>query len=128
MKQDPDLLAKYNYIFIARKEAGVIEEAPDSCEAGEHHYLPHHPVVKETKDNTKVHIVFDASTTSEGPRLDECLYKCPQLTPLIFDIFLCFRTYLMAMTSGTEKGFFANKSRQRLSRLPKIFVVQRCIF
>ena len=66
MKQDPDLLAKYNDIFIAQKEAGVIEEAPDSCEAGEYHYLPHHPVVKETKDTTKVHIVFNASTTSEG--------------------------------------------------------------
>ena len=58
MKQDPDLLAKYNDIFIAQKKAGVIEEAPDSCEAGEYHYLPHHPVVKETKDTTKVRIVF----------------------------------------------------------------------
>ena len=90
MKQDPDLLAKYNDIFIAQKEAGVIEEAPDSCEAGECHYLPHHPAVKETRDTTQVRIVFDASATSEGPSLSECLYKGPQLTPLIFDIFLPF--------------------------------------
>ena len=98
MKQDPDLLAKYSDIFIAQKKAGVIEEAPDSCEAGEYHYLPHH-VVKETKDTTKVRIVFDASATSEGPSLNECLYKGPQLTPLIFDIFLRFRTFLIGMMS-----------------------------
>ena len=93
MKQDPDLLAKYNDIFIAQKEAGVIEEAPDSCEAGECHYLPHHPVVKETKDTAKVRIVFDASATSEGPSLHECLNKGSQLTPLIFDIFLRFEYF-----------------------------------
>ena len=73
LKQDPDLLAKCNDIFIAQKESGVIEEAPDSCEAGECHYLPHHPVVKETKDTTKVRIVFDASATNEGPSSNECL-------------------------------------------------------
>ena len=105
MKQDPDLLAKYNDIFIAQKEAGVIEEAPDSCEAGECHYLPHHPAVKETRDTTQVRIVFDASATSEGPSLSECLYKGPQLTPLIFDIFLRFQTFLIAMTSDIEKAF-----------------------
>ena len=104
LKQDPDLLAKYNDIFIAQKEAGVIEEAPDSCEAGECHYLPYH-VVKETKDTTKVRIVFDASATSEGPSLNECLYKGPQSTPLIFDIFLRFRTFLVGMMSDIEKAF-----------------------
>lgn len=30
-KQDPGLLTKYNDIFIAQKEAGVIEETPDIC-------------------------------------------------------------------------------------------------
>ena len=90
LKQDPYLLAKCNDIFIAQKEAGVIEEAPDSCEAGECYYLPYHPVVKEIKHTTKVYIVFDVSATNEGPSLNKCLYKGPQLTPLIFDIFLRF--------------------------------------
>ena len=34
-KQDPNLLTKYNDIFIAEKEAGIIEEVSDNCEAGE---------------------------------------------------------------------------------------------
>lgn len=37
LKQDKDLSAKCNYIFITQKEAGVIEEAQDSCEIGESH-------------------------------------------------------------------------------------------
>ena len=45
LKQDSDLLANYNGIFIAQKEYGVIEKAPDSCEVGEGHYLPHQLVV-----------------------------------------------------------------------------------
>ena len=33
LKQHADVLAKCNDIFIVQKEAGVIEKAPDSCEA-----------------------------------------------------------------------------------------------
>ena len=106
LKQDPDLLAKYNDIFIAQKEAGVIEEAPDSCEAGECHYLPHHHAIKETKDTTKVRIVFEASATSDGPSLNEGLHNRPQLTPSISNIFLRFRTFLIAMTPDIEKAFY----------------------
>ena len=95
-------------IFIVQRKVNVIEEAPDSCEAGECHYIPRHPVVKETKDTTDVRIVFDASTTSEGPSLNECLYKGPQLTPIMFDIFLRFLTFSIAMTSDIEKDFFTN--------------------
>ena len=105
LKQDAYFLAKYNDIFIAQKEAGVIEETPDSCEAGECHYLPGHPVVKEIKDTTKVYIVVDVSVTNGGPTLNKYLYNGPQLTPLIFDIFLRFRTFLIAMTSDIEKAF-----------------------
>ena len=35
--------------------------------SAECHYLSHHLVVKETKDTTKVCIVFDVSATNERP-------------------------------------------------------------
>lgn len=106
LKQNPDLLKKYDDIFKSQRSLGIIEEVPeDCCEPGESHYLPHHPVVNESKNTTKVRIVFDASAKSEGPSLNECLHKGPQLTPLIFDIFLRFRTFLVAMTADIEKAF-----------------------
>ena len=49
--------------------------------------------------------MFDASAMSEGPSLNKCLYKGAQLTPLIFNIFLRFRTFFIAMTSDIEKVF-----------------------
>ena len=97
LKQDPDLLAKIKGYFHCSKEAGVIEEAPDSCETGECHYLPHHPVVKETKDTTNVRIVFNC--------LYDCLHKGPQWVSLLFSIFVRFRTILIVMTSDIEKAF-----------------------
>ena len=65
LRQEPDLLAKWNNIFIAQNKDGVIEEVPDSCEAGGCHYLPHHPVIKGAKDTTKVHIVMPLPRVSD---------------------------------------------------------------
>ena len=64
-------------------------------------YLPHHPVVREDKDTSKVRIVFDASAKG----LNECLYEGPRLTPLIFDILLKFRTFLITLMADIEKAF-----------------------
>ena len=90
LKNDPELLKRYNEIFIEQKELGVIEEVSESSEPGKCHYLPHHPVIREDKDTTKVRIVFDGSAKRNEPSLNECLYKSPQLTLLIFDILLKF--------------------------------------
>ena len=70
----------------------MIEKVSESSKPGKRHYLPHHPVIREDKDATKVRIAFNASTKGNGPGLNECLYKGPQLAPLIFEILLRFRT------------------------------------
>ena len=59
----------------------------------------------EDKNTSKIRTVFDASARNEGPSLNDCLYKGPQLTPLIFDILHRFRTYPVALTSDIEKAF-----------------------
>ena len=98
-KRLEDLYAKLNktqtfsqntMAFSLLKEKLQLLKKFQIVEAGECHYLPHLPVVKETKDTTNIHIVFDASATSEVPRPNECLYKAPQWTPLVFDTFLRF--------------------------------------
>ena len=37
--------------------------------------------------------------------MNECLYKGPQLTPLVFDILPRFRAQVIALTSDIEKAF-----------------------
>ena len=83
----------------------MVEEVSESSEPGECHNLPHLPVIWEDKDTTKVRIIFDASAKENEPTLNECLYKGPQLTPLVFDILLRFRTSVIALTTDIEKAF-----------------------
>ena len=67
--------------------------------------IPHHPVIRKGKNLKKLRIVFDASARCEGPSLNECLYEDPQLTALIFEVLVRFRTYCIALASDTEKAF-----------------------
>ena len=50
-------------------------------------------------------MAFDTSAKENGPSLNEVLHKGPQLTPLIFDILIRFRTSAIALTSNIEKAF-----------------------
>ena len=67
--------------------------------------IPHHPVIRKGKNLKKLRIVFDASARCEGPSLNECVYEDPQLTALIFEVLVRFRTYCIALASDTEKAF-----------------------
>ena len=46
-------------------------------QVGDVHYLPHHPIVREDKQTTKVRIVYDAFAKFTGPALNDCLYAGP---------------------------------------------------
>ena len=81
LKQDTVLLKMHNDIFLNQMKLGIIEPANENVSPGKFHYIPHHPVVGEDKNTSKVRIVFDASAKSDGPSLNKCLYKGPELTP-----------------------------------------------
>ena len=107
LKNDPGLLETYDEIFKEQLSLGIIEQidTPNS-KPGQVHYLPYHPVIRFDKETTEVRAVFDASAKVKGnPRPNDCLHKGPQLTPLIFDILLRFRCYVVALTADTEKAF-----------------------
>jgi len=52
------------------------------------HYLSDHSVVREDKAITKLCIVYDASTTTSGPSLNDCSYAGPKFNQGIMDILL----------------------------------------
>ena len=87
----------------------------DSCEVGECHYLFNQPAIKKTKDNTNARILFGTPAKSEGPRLNEWLFKCLHLTLS----FLCFHTLLNIFSCHDIrqwKGFCTSKYREGWSR------------
>ena len=108
LKRSPALLQEYNKIFQTQLEANIIELVPkaewNACNA---HFLPHHGVVREDKDTTKLRIVFDGSAKVEKSHhsLNECLEKGPNLTPLVFDMLLKFRMRHIGITADIEKAF-----------------------
>ena len=72
---------------------------------GRVHYLPHHAVIRQDKQTTKVRIVYNASAQSNGTSLNNCLHTGPKFNQKILDILLRFRCYRVALTADIEKAF-----------------------
>ena len=78
LKKDEELLQEYDTNFKAQLEAGIIELVPKSEENFEGaHFLPHHGVLREDRETTKLRIVFDGSATADKNHysLNDCLEK-----------------------------------------------------
>ena len=108
LDQSPDVLREYDDYFNDQLENGIIEKVPanDPGEEGLTHYLPHHCVIREDKETTKLRVVFDASCSLKGsPSLNQCLNAGPSLNPELFDILLCFRLFPIALVADIEKAF-----------------------
>ena len=69
------------------------------------HYLPHHAVIRQDKDTTKVRIVYDASARAQGPSLNDCLHTRPKFNQKILEILLRFCSYPVAWTADIENAF-----------------------
>ena len=89
---------------------GIIEPINVSDPSGDEpvtHYLPHHAVIRQDRTTTKVHIVYDGSAKSDKHdfALNDFLYTGPNFIPKLFDIFVKFRSYPIALTADIEKAF-----------------------
>lgn len=105
--KDAHLLCEYwdainEYIKNGITEPTSEEVQPVSAES----YLPHHAVVKQEKDTSKVRIVFDASCKDkDGTSLNDCLLSGPSLVPEVYDVLLRFRSKKFAFASDIKKAF-----------------------
>ena len=50
-------------------------------------------------------MVYDASSKTAGPSLNDSLYKGPKFQQLILDLLIPFRAYKFALTADVEKAF-----------------------
>ena len=105
LRQDPDILREYDRTIREQLKNGIIEAVPRDANSTKVHYLPHHAVLRRDKTTTKLRIVYDASASSEGPSLNDCLQKGPRFNQVIFDLLIRFRSYRIALTGDVEKAF-----------------------
>ncbi|XP_011884070.1 PREDICTED: uncharacterized protein LOC105571210 [Vollenhovia emeryi] len=69
-------------------------------------YMPHHAVIKESSNTTKVRVVFDASAkTSSGVALNDILMVGPTIQDKLFSHVIRFRTYKVVITADIEKMY-----------------------
>ena len=66
-------LKQYDSIFKQQLKTGIIKEVNEKSVVGESYYIPQHPIIRNDKTITKVRIVFDPSTKSNGSSLNSCL-------------------------------------------------------
>jgi len=108
LDKQPEVFDRYNKYFSDQLEKGVIEKVQndDKGKEGWTHYLPHHCVVREDRETTKLRVVFDASCrVNNSPSLNRCLNAGPSLNPELFDILLRFRMFPIALLADIEKAF-----------------------
>ena len=106
--QKEGLLMCYDEIIQQQIQNDMVEVVPadePTPAMGDVTYLPHRAVVKEDKVTTKIRIVYDCSAKSGGTSLNDCLYKGPCVTPLIFDCLLRFRANNVALVGDIASAY-----------------------
>ena len=108
----PEHLQEYDSIIQEQLQQGVIETVPEMQDGSPPpniavHYLPHHCVLRQDKQTTKLRIVYDGSakTRTNSISLNDCLRTGPNLIPKLFDVLIKFRWHLVALTADIEKAF-----------------------
>ncbi|XP_063995623.1 uncharacterized protein LOC135172980 [Diachasmimorpha longicaudata] len=86
--------------YISLGHMTLCDEIKGGC------YLPHHAVIKESSETTKVQVVFDASAkTSTGISLNDTLLVGPTIQNTIFEQVLRFRVHRYVITADIEKMY-----------------------
>ncbi|CAB4005289.1 Hypothetical predicted protein, partial [Paramuricea clavata] len=108
LKKDKHLLNDYDSVIKQQLESGIIEAVPEEDDDSDgSYYLPHHGVLREDKETTKLRVVFDGSAkpNEESPSINECLEKGPNLVPNLFDTVIKFRSHPIGIVADIEKAF-----------------------
>ncbi|XP_067214144.1 uncharacterized protein [Linepithema humile] len=70
------------------------------------YYLPHHGVIRETSQTTKLRVVFNGSSrTSSGVSLNDLLYTGKKLQIDVLDVLIWFRQFRYVFFSDIEKMY-----------------------
>ncbi|XP_033646409.1 uncharacterized protein LOC117305639 [Asterias rubens] len=69
------------------------------------HYISHHPVIRPEKKSTPVRIVFNASASFNGHRLNDYWEKGPDLLNDLFGVLFRFRQFPIAVSGDIAKMY-----------------------
>lgn len=103
LNKNPKLKESYTKFIDEYKELGHLSEI-DRPKFG--NYLPHHCVIREKSETTKLRVVFDASAkTSSGKSLNDIQAVGPVVQSDLFSILLRFRGHKFVLLGDIEKMY-----------------------
>ena len=89
-ERDRSLYEHYENILQEYVNLGFIEQLTEQAPI-KGHYLPHHPVMKNS-ETTPIRIVYNASSKVRGElSLNDCLQTGPSLTAKLYETLVNFR-------------------------------------
>ncbi|XP_067036304.1 uncharacterized protein [Acropora muricata] len=102
----PELLHTYGNIIAEHEARGFIERVADPQPTDNAHYIPHHPVKKDSA-TTPIRIVYDCSfhSSPDNPSLNDCLLVGHPFLNNMCSILLWFRTFTYGLSTDIEKAF-----------------------
>ncbi|XP_017891297.1 uncharacterized protein LOC108631691, partial [Ceratina calcarata] len=109
LQQQPEILKQYREFMDEYENLHHMEKLHDD-RACEHStqvvYFPHHPVIRECSQTTKLRVVFNAScATSNGSSLNDFLHVGPKLQADLVSLILRWRAHPYVYTADIEKMF-----------------------
>ena len=74
-------IERYDQVIQDQIEAGIVERVSGPVTGRREFYIPQKPVLRESAETTKLHVVYDASAraNSGAPSLNKCLNPGPPL-------------------------------------------------
>jgi len=119
LRTDHALKIEYSRImeeYLKLEYMSVIDDPEDDG-----YYMPHHAVIKESSNTTKVRVVFDASAkTSNGVSLNDVLMVGPTIQNKLFSHLIRFRAYKYVITADIEKMYLQVRLHESDRRYQRI--------
>ncbi|XP_011874772.1 PREDICTED: uncharacterized protein LOC105565849, partial [Vollenhovia emeryi] len=104
LEQDTTLNLEYTRVIEEYKTLGHMSLVTHPPLDG--FYMPHHAVIKQASNTTKVRIVFDASAKSaNGVSVNDLLMVGPTIQEKLFSHLIRFRTYHYVIIGDIEKMY-----------------------
>lgn len=102
----PLIKKEYAYFMSEYERLGFMSEINESEYDKAGYYLPHHCVIREFSETTKLRVVFDASMkTDTGLSLNDYQLVGPRIQNELFALLLRFRKHNFVMAADISKMF-----------------------
>ncbi|XP_071870594.1 uncharacterized protein [Bombus fervidus] len=105
-QRDKQFEADYHAVIQEYLELGHMTKITTNHSTDDGYFLPHHGVIKESSQTTKLRVVFDGSApTITGVSLNDILHTGPKLQKDLFYILLRFRSHQYVLTGDVGKMY-----------------------